>query len=59
MCIISFFGTLGICAINGIFNYLFTHCNELIWLTVGFSISLIGVIIGWCVFSNGADKLKK
>ena len=58
MCLIGFFGLLGVCAMRSIFNYLFTHCNELIWYTAGFAISLIGVVCGWCVFCNGADKLK-
>ena len=59
MCMIGLFGTLGICAINGIFSYLFTHCSDLMWLIVGFIISLCGVVIGWGIFCNGADKLRK
>ena len=58
MCTIGFFGLFGICAIKGIFNYLFTYCSELIWLSIGFLISLVGVIIGWGVFSDGIYKLK-
>ena len=58
MSMIGFFGLLGICAVKGIFSYLFTHCSDLMWLLVGFMISLCGVVIGWNVFCNSADKLK-
>ena len=59
MYMIGFFGLLGICAIKGIFNYLFTHCNDLMWYTLFFAFGVVGVVIGWRIFCNGADKLKK
>ena len=59
MCMIGFFGILGVCAIKSIFNYLFTYCNELMWYIAGFIINLIGVVLGWYMFCNGLDKLKR
>lgn len=59
MCIMGFFGILGICAVRGIFSYLFTHCSDLMWLLAGFLISLLGAVIGWGTFCDGVDKLKK
>lgn len=59
MCMIGFFGLLGTCAMMEIFNYLFTHCNDLMWYTIFFAIGLIGAVGGWYMFCDGADKLKK
>lgn len=59
MCIIGFFGLVGICAAKEIFNYLFTHCSDLMWYIAFFIIGLIGAVIGCAVFCDGADKLKK
>lgn len=58
MCIIGFFGLLGICAVKEIFSYLFTNCKELMVHTIIFAFGLIGVVIGWAVFCDGVDKLK-
>ena len=59
MCLIGFFGLLGTCAAKGIFGYLFTHCNDLMWYTMYFTIGLIGVVGGWYMFCDGLDKLRK
>lgn len=58
MCMIGFFGLLGICAVKGIFSYLFTHCSDLMWYTLFFAFGLIGVVCGWGIFCDGVDKLK-
>lgn len=58
MCIIGFFGSLGICAVKEIFSYLFTHCKEIMVHTIIFVFGLIGVVIGWGVFCDGVDRLK-
>lgn len=58
MCIMGFFGSIGVLALNEIFSYLFTHCSDLMWYTIIFIIGLIGVLVGWLVFCDGADKLK-
>lgn len=58
MCIIGFFGATGIFAFNEIFRYLFTHCSDLMWYTIIFIFGILGVVIGWGMFCDGADKLK-
>ena len=59
MCMIGLFGLIGICAVKGIFDYLFTYCNDLMWYTMYFAIGLIGAVGGWCLFCDGSDKLRK
>ena len=59
MCIICFFGLLGICAIKEIFNYLFTHCIDLMWYSVAFAFGVVGAVLGWFMFCDGLDKLGK
>ena len=59
MCIIGFFGLIGICAVKEIFSYLFTHCSDLMWYIVFFIFGLIGTVVGWGIFCDGCDKLKK
>lgn len=58
MALIGFFGLLGIYAVEGIFSYLFTHCSDLMLYAMFFIFGVIGVVIGWGVFCNFADKLK-
>lgn len=58
MTLMGFFGLLGICAVKEIFNYLFTHCSDLMLYTMFFIFGVIGAAIGWGVFCNFADKLK-
>lgn len=58
MALIGFFGATGIFAFNEIFRYLFTHCSDLMWYTIIFIFGVIGIMVGWGVFCNFADKLK-
>ena len=58
VCIIGFFGSLGIRACSEIFIYLFTHCIDLMCHTILFAFGVIGVVVGWFTFCNGLDKLK-
>jgi uncharacterized membrane protein YeaQ/YmgE (transglycosylase-associated protein family) len=58
ICMICFFGLVGVCAAKDIFSYLWVHCSDLMWFVVGFLISVIGAVIGWGVFSDGLNKLK-
>lgn len=58
MCIIGFFGLLGIHACSEIFTYLFTHCFNLMCYTITFVFGVIGVTLGWFMFCDGLDKLK-
>ena len=58
MTIIGFFGLLGIYAVKEIFSYLFIHCSDLMLHTMFFIFGVIGVVIGWGIFCNFADKLK-
>ena len=59
MCIVGFFGSVGISAAKGLFSYLFTHCSDLMWYTMFFAFGLIGTVIGWFIFWDGANKLFK
>ena len=59
MCIIGFFGLLGIYAIGEVFNYLFTYCNNLMWYSIAFAFGVVGAVLGWYMFCDGLDKLRK
>lgn len=60
MCIVGFFGSVGISAFNEIFKYLFTNCScDLMTYIIMFILGVLGVVIGWGVFNDGADKLLK
>ena len=59
MCIIGFFGYVGIFAFNDIFRYLFTHCSGLMWNIIFFIVGLIGAVIGFYIFWDGASKLQR
>lgn len=59
LCMIGFFGCVGIFAVKGIFSYLFTHCHDLMWNIIFFTVGLIGAVIGFYIFCDGASKLKK
>ena len=58
MSIIGFFGLMGIASLRGIFDYLFTHCSDLLGFIIFFVIGLIGVVIGWFTFCDSLDKFK-
>jgi hypothetical protein len=58
ICIIVFFGSLGIRACSEIVIYLFTHCIDLMCHTILFAFGLVGVVIGWFTFCDGLNKLK-
>lgn len=59
MCVIGFFGLIGIHACSEIFIYLFTHCLDLMCYSILFAFAVIGVVLGWFIFCSGLDKLKK
>ena len=59
MCLICFFGLLGICAIGEIFNYQFAHYSDLMWYSVAFAFGVVGTVLGWYLFCDGLDKLSK
>lgn len=58
ICIIGFFGSLGIRTGSEIVSYLFTHCIDLMCHTILFAFGVIGVVVGWFTFCDGLDKLK-
>ena len=58
MCMMYFFGLVGIISIKGLFSYPFTYCSDLMVYTIFFAIGVLGVVIGSAVFCDGVDKLK-
>ena len=61
MCIVGFFGLIGISAFNEIFKCIFTNCScsGLMTYIIMFIFGVIGTLIGWGVFNDGTDKLFK